>query len=244
MQHSKCCVVSQPPWVQIPALPPPPPGPDGAGRLCHARVVWRLCRARVVCVRGRLCHARRLFCLKYRSGSPAMSHVIPPRLLQTLNRGRWNCNVCGLSRKMTELNYVRLLEGWYRRRSWAPLPAAGTSTGRGSLYRPRAPLSAPPLHRLRPSASPGMRQRRNPEGSRLCCVCVVVVVAPPAPGPRASSWGNCSIRGATRRRHADRMLLMVQNPPPRRAERHAGLPRHEECSVLPPALDGVDGLRA
>ena len=91
---------------------------------------------------------------------------------------------------------------------------------------------------------PGMRQRRGPEGSRLCCVCVVVVVAPPAPGPRASSWGNCSIRGATRRRHADRMLLMVQNPPPRRAERHAGLPRHEECSVLPPALDGVDGLRA
>ena len=39
MQHSKCCVVSQPPWVQIPALPPLPPGPDGAGRLCHARVV-------------------------------------------------------------------------------------------------------------------------------------------------------------------------------------------------------------
>ncbi len=22
VQHSKCCVVSQPPWVQIPALPP------------------------------------------------------------------------------------------------------------------------------------------------------------------------------------------------------------------------------
>ena len=80
--------------------------------------------ARVVCVRGRLCRARRLFCLKYRSGSPAMSHVIPPRLLQTLNRGRWNCNVCGLSRKMTELNYVRNLAGGFlddacRRRSQA-----------------------------------------------------------------------------------------------------------------------------
>ena len=69
--------------------------------------------ARVVCVRGVLCHARRLFCLKYRSGSSAMSHVIPPRLLQTLNRGRWNCNVCGLSRKMTELNYVRNLAGGF-----------------------------------------------------------------------------------------------------------------------------------
>ena len=30
----------------------------------------------------------------------------------------------------------------------------------------------------------------------------------------ASKWGNCTNRGATRRRHADRMLLMVQNPPP------------------------------
>ena len=37
MQHSKCCVVSQPPWVQIPALPPLPPGPIGAGRFCYAR---------------------------------------------------------------------------------------------------------------------------------------------------------------------------------------------------------------
>ena len=46
MQHSKCCVVSQPPWVQIPALPPLPPGPTGAGRFCYAYVacvsgLWR-----------------------------------------------------------------------------------------------------------------------------------------------------------------------------------------------------------
>ena len=102
--------------------------------------------ARVVCVRGRLCRARRLFCLKYRSGSPAMSHVIPPRLLQTLNRGRWNCNVCGLSRKMTELNYVRLLEGWL------PPSLSGSSTGRGhlcralSLHRPCSFIGSAPLH--------------------------------------------------------------------------------------------------
>ena len=38
MQHSKCCVVSQPPWVQIPALPQLPPGPIGAGRFCYAYV--------------------------------------------------------------------------------------------------------------------------------------------------------------------------------------------------------------
>ena len=43
VQHSKCCVVSQPPWVQIPALPP-----------LTARPRWGravlLCCARVACV--------------------------------------------------------------------------------------------------------------------------------------------------------------------------------------------------
>ena len=43
MQHSKCCVVSQPPWVQIPALPPLPPGPIGAGRFCYARMGVSAC---------------------------------------------------------------------------------------------------------------------------------------------------------------------------------------------------------
>ena len=122
--------------------------------------------ARVVCVRGRLCRARRLFCLKYRSGSPAMSHVIPPRLLQTLNRGRWNCNVCGLSRKMTELNYVRLLEGWL------PPSLSGTSTGRGPLFRPRAPLSGPAPSRALPLCAPRgateAEPRRVPPLLRVC----------------------------------------------------------------------------
>ena len=52
------------------------------------------------------------FRLKYRSGSLTTSHAIPLWLVQTLNLHRWNCNVCGLSRKMTELNFLRLLEGW------------------------------------------------------------------------------------------------------------------------------------
>ena len=51
------------------------------------------------------------FRLKYRGGSPTMSHVIPLWLVQILNLHRWNCNVCGLSRKMTELNYVRNVDG-------------------------------------------------------------------------------------------------------------------------------------
>ena len=44
-------------------------------------------------------------------GYPKMSHVIPLLIFQTLKSERWNCNVCGPSRKMTELNYVRLLLG-------------------------------------------------------------------------------------------------------------------------------------
>ena len=44
-------------------------------------------------------------------GYPKMSHVIPLHIFQTLKSDHWNCNVCGPSRKMTELNYVRLLLG-------------------------------------------------------------------------------------------------------------------------------------
>ena len=56
VQHSKCCVVSQPPWVQIPALPPLPPGPDGAGRFCCAR--WRVRMRLSVCWGRAACCAR------------------------------------------------------------------------------------------------------------------------------------------------------------------------------------------
>ena len=40
---------------------------------------------------------------------PSISHVIPLRLVQTLNLHRWNCNVFAWSRKVTAGNYVRLL---------------------------------------------------------------------------------------------------------------------------------------
>ena len=42
---------------------------------------------------------------------PSISHVIPLRLVQTLNVRRWNCNVFGVSRKMTAINYVRNMGG-------------------------------------------------------------------------------------------------------------------------------------
>ena len=60
--------------------------------------------------------ARPLACLQSLSkrlhrGCPKMSHVIPLRLVQILNSCRWDCNVFGWSRKMTEGNYVRNLSG-------------------------------------------------------------------------------------------------------------------------------------
>ena len=59
VQHSKCCVVSQPPWVQIPALPPLPPGPNGAGRFCYA---WMVCGRVRVCA----CWGRAAWCARGR----------------------------------------------------------------------------------------------------------------------------------------------------------------------------------
>ena len=49
------------------------------------------------------------FLQSWSCSSSTMLHVIPSRLFQTLKSSRWNCNVCGLCRKMTVLNYVRLL---------------------------------------------------------------------------------------------------------------------------------------
>ena len=54
-------------------------------------------------------------------GSPTMSHVIPLRVFQTLKSRRWDCNVCGVSRKMTKLNYVRLWGRGLRASSAGPV---------------------------------------------------------------------------------------------------------------------------
>ena len=77
-----------------PRSPPVPSGPSGAlhtGVGCAVR--WFRASA------------------SNRAGSPVMSHVIPVPIFQTLKCGCWNCNVCGLSRKVTALNYVRNLAG-------------------------------------------------------------------------------------------------------------------------------------
>ena len=54
-------------------------------------------------------------------GSPTMSHVIPLRVFQILKSCRWDCNVCGVSRKMTKLNYVRLWGRGLRASSAGPV---------------------------------------------------------------------------------------------------------------------------
>ena len=63
---------------------------------------------------------------------PSISHVIPLRLVQTLNLHRWNCNVFEVSRKMATINYVRNLGGGSvvaarGHPSQAPPPPTGTA---------------------------------------------------------------------------------------------------------------------
>ena len=81
-----------------PRSPPVPSGPSGA---LHTSGAW--------CVDGWLGASARCPARPHRR--PPISHVIPLRLVQTLNLHRWNCNVCGVSRKMTTINYVRNLGG-------------------------------------------------------------------------------------------------------------------------------------
>ena len=61
--------------------------------------------------------------------APVISHVIPWRLLQTLNSPRCNCNVCGWSPKVTAGNYVRFLSGLS-----LPRPAGVTSGFSASAF--------------------------------------------------------------------------------------------------------------
>ena len=63
----------------------------------------------------------------------AISHVIPLRVLQTLNSCRWDCNVFGLSPKVTVGNYVRNVSG----------AGASTRCPARPRPRPRAPQPGP-----------------------------------------------------------------------------------------------------
>ena len=103
---------------------------------------------------------------------PSISHVIPLRLVQTLNLRRWNCNVFGVSRKMTAINYVRNMGGGD---VLAPV---------GTAARPRAskPGQAPP---------PPTGTAADPSGAlhtsgdwALMCYWVRCFEARPGPAPR------------------------------------------------------------
>ena len=88
-----------------------------------------------------ICPARPLACLqsllkRLHRGCLKMLHVIPLRLVQILNSCRWNCNVFGWSRKMTEGNYVRNLAGG--------AAATGTATRNMGATAGPAPLRSPP----------------------------------------------------------------------------------------------------
>ena len=82
------------------AAPRSPPVPSGPSGTLHTGGAVSLTCA---CASAR-CPARPRHC-------PLISHVIPLRLVQSLNLHRWNCNVFGVSRKMTTINYVRNLGG-------------------------------------------------------------------------------------------------------------------------------------
>ena len=61
--------------------------------------------------RRELRSARRLEARPGLAATSLISHVIPLSLIQTLNLHRWHCNVFGVYRKMTAINYVRDLAG-------------------------------------------------------------------------------------------------------------------------------------
>ena len=103
---------------------------------------------------------------------PSISHVIPLRLVQTLNLRRWNCNVFGVSRKMTAINYVRNMGGGD---VLAPV---------GTAARPRAskPGQAPPPP-TGTAADPSGALHTSGDWS-LMCYWVRCFEARPGPAPR------------------------------------------------------------
>ena len=103
---------------------------------------------------------------------PSISHVIPLRLVQTVNLRRWNCNVFGVSRKMTAINYVRNMGGGD---VLAPV---------GTAARPRAskPGQAPPPP-TGTAADPSGALHTSGDWS-LMCYWVRCFEARPGPAPR------------------------------------------------------------
>ena len=114
--------------------------------------------------------------------SSPLSHVIPLRLLQTLNVHRWNCNVLSSARKMTVGNYVRLLFGQVLRSRCEPcgptLVACGALLGQARL----TPAFASPSCRML-CAARTCAARTTPRTQRK---------RGPAPDPRPKRSYSCS----------------------------------------------------
>ena len=124
----------------------------------------------------------------------------------------------------------------------------GTSPPRTAISPPRTATSPPPNGGIAPlearhagdTPTGGFEWCKSPH----CAWVEVAWVSGGGAGPvvwaRRPSYpdmtgGNCTNRGATRRRHADRMLLMVQNPH-RHPWRHA--PSLASCSLTGAGLPG------
>ena len=114
-----------------------------------------------------------------------MSHVIPLHIFQTLKSDRWNCNVCGPSQKMTELNYVRLLLG--------RLPPSLSVLSTDHANRDQDWLQRTPSPRTVATITRTCGARRTPHGP--------LQNAPPRPsGARRTGGGGFAALGAGCRR--------------------------------------------
>ena len=118
-------------------------------------------------------------------GSLTMSHVIPRRIFQTLKMRRWNCNVCGASRKLTDINYVRLLRGEGREGKWGgdqcePRPRQASVAGAEALV----------------TAADHVRPQKRPQPSPTTCA--PATRAPTPPGQEKPATASSRRRTPTR----------------------------------------------
>ena len=126
--------------------------------------------------------------------SSPISHVIPLRLLQTLNSHRWNCNVLGSTRKMTAGNYVRLLFGQVLRSRCEPcgptLEARGALLGQARLTPAFASPSCRTLRAARTCAARRTSQAQRKWGPAPADPRLSLSYSWSSPRPRGVIWGH------------------------------------------------------
>ena len=114
--------------------------------------------------------------------SPLQTVTSPPRTATSLPANGGNCAIRAATRQRHAEGRLLMVQNPHQTGGIAPLEAHG---------RARPTSRAPPNGRIALHEAPG-----------AACL----PMTPPANG------GNCTIRAATRRRHAEERLLMVQNP--------------------------------